>query len=174
MTKSDNRREVAEVSVRFYNSGIKVAKRLQIKIINTLTLKSSATDWLVADRLQCHLQHKAILASWHYFITSVQRVHIMGTIGDPKYSAESRNYYRSSDSWFWISEDKDRNFRCWECMLRARGSQERKRSQAKETVVQLLRHKQSNCTVLPAKSDSHVMFCLHSYQGLTIDRSLVY
>ena len=31
------------------------------------------------------------------------------------------------------------------------------------------------CTtsVLPAKSDSNVMFCLQSYQGLKIDRSLV-
>ena len=31
-----------------------------------------------------------------------------------------------------------------------------------------------NATVLPAKSDSDVMFCLQSYQGLRIDRSLVY
>ena len=29
-------------------------------------------------------------------------------------------------------------------------------------------------TVLPAKSDSYVVFCLQSYQGLIIDRSLVY
>ena len=29
-------------------------------------------------------------------------------------------------------------------------------------------------TVLPAKSDSDVMFCLQSYEGLIIDRSLVY
>ena len=29
-------------------------------------------------------------------------------------------------------------------------------------------------TVLPAKSDSDVMFCLHHYQGLMIDRSHVY
>ena len=29
-------------------------------------------------------------------------------------------------------------------------------------------------TVLPAKSDSDVKFCLQSYQGLKIDRSLVY
>ena len=29
-------------------------------------------------------------------------------------------------------------------------------------------------TVLPAKSDSNFMFCLQSYQGLIIDRSLVY
>ena len=28
--------------------------------------------------------------------------------------------------------------------------------------------------VLPAKSDSDVMFCLQSYHGLIIDRSLVY
>ena len=28
--------------------------------------------------------------------------------------------------------------------------------------------------VLPAKSDSDVMFCLQSYQGLMIDESLVY
>ena len=30
------------------------------------------------------------------------------------------------------------------------------------------------CTVLPAKSDSDVMFCLQRYQGLIIDSSLVY
>ena len=30
------------------------------------------------------------------------------------------------------------------------------------------------CTVLPAKSDSDLMVCLLSYQGLRIDRSLVY
>ena len=29
-------------------------------------------------------------------------------------------------------------------------------------------------TVVPAKSDSDVMFCLQSYQGRRIDRSLVY
>ena len=29
-------------------------------------------------------------------------------------------------------------------------------------------------TVLPAKSDSDFMFCLQSYQGPLIDRSLVY
>ena len=29
-------------------------------------------------------------------------------------------------------------------------------------------------TVLPAKSDSDIMFCLQSYQGLIIDRSHVY
>ena len=29
-------------------------------------------------------------------------------------------------------------------------------------------------TVLPAKSDSNVMFCLQSYSGFIIDRSLVY
>ena len=29
-------------------------------------------------------------------------------------------------------------------------------------------------TVVPAKSDSDVMFCLQSYQGLRIDRSLEY
>ena len=29
-------------------------------------------------------------------------------------------------------------------------------------------------TVLPAKSDGDVIFCLQSYQGLKIDRSLVY
>ena len=29
-------------------------------------------------------------------------------------------------------------------------------------------------TVLPAKSDSDVMFCLQSYPGLVIDRPLVY
>ena len=29
-------------------------------------------------------------------------------------------------------------------------------------------------TVLPAKSDSSVMFCFQSYHGIIIDRSLVY
>ena len=29
-------------------------------------------------------------------------------------------------------------------------------------------------TVLPAKSDSGIMFCLQSYQGLMINRSVVY
>ena len=29
-------------------------------------------------------------------------------------------------------------------------------------------------TILPAKSDSDVTFCLQSYQGLRIDKSLVY
>ena len=29
-------------------------------------------------------------------------------------------------------------------------------------------------TVLPAKSGSHVMFCIHCYQGLRIDRSLMH
>ena len=31
-----------------------------------------------------------------------------------------------------------------------------------------------NVTVLPAMSDNDFMFCLQSYQGLKIDRSLVY
>ena len=31
-----------------------------------------------------------------------------------------------------------------------------------------------HATVLPAMSDSEVMFCLQSYQGLIIDRPLVY
>ena len=32
----------------------------------------------------------------------------------------------------------------------------------------------SACTVLSPKSDGDVMFCLQSYQGLNLDRSLVY
>ena len=32
----------------------------------------------------------------------------------------------------------------------------------------------STATVVPAKNESDVMFCLQSYQGLRIDRSLVY
>ena len=32
----------------------------------------------------------------------------------------------------------------------------------------------SRPTVLPANSDSDIMFCLQSYQGLRINRSLVY
>ena len=35
-------------------------------------------------------------------------------------------------------------------------------------------HKPIHCTVLPAKSESEIMFCLQSYHGLRIDRSLVY
>ena len=35
-------------------------------------------------------------------------------------------------------------------------------------------NKMGYSTVLPAKSDSGIMFCLQSYQGLKIDRSLVY
>ena len=34
--------------------------------------------------------------------------------------------------------------------------------------------KVSCATVLPAKSDSDFMFCSQNYQGLIIDRSLVY
>ena len=33
--------------------------------------------------------------------------------------------------------------------------------------------KKKKLTVLPAKSDSEVMFCIQSYKGLIIDRSLV-
>ena len=33
---------------------------------------------------------------------------------------------------------------------------------------------QGDFTVLPAESDSDAMVCLQSYQGLIIDRSLVY
>ena len=36
------------------------------------------------------------------------------------------------------------------------------------SIIMLLR------TVVPAKSDSDVIFCLQKYQGLRIDRSLVY
>ena len=32
----------------------------------------------------------------------------------------------------------------------------------------------ADTTVLPAKSDSDLRFCLQSYQGIIIDRSLVY
>ena len=42
----------------------------------------------------------------------------------------------------------------------------------KENIVIFVTRKQ-NSTALPAKSDSDVMFCLQSYQGLMIDRSLV-
>ena len=35
-------------------------------------------------------------------------------------------------------------------------------------------HTVHSSTVLQAKSDSDVMFCLQSYQGLKTDRSLVY
>ena len=35
-------------------------------------------------------------------------------------------------------------------------------------------HRDKISTILPAMSDSDVMFCLQSYQGLRIDKSLVY
>ena len=50
-------------------------------------------------------------------------------------------------------------------------------SQMWDTVLDIMFSKEQLIrvgTVLPAKSDSDVMFCLQSYQGLTIDRSLVY
>ena len=37
-----------------------------------------------------------------------------------------------------------------------------------------LTHNNASTTVLPIKSDRDVMFCLQSYQGLLIDRLLVY
>ena len=45
-----------------------------------------------------------------------------------------------------------------------------------QLVAKNIQSKEGNSafTVLPAKSDSEVMFCLQSYQGLSIDRSLVY
>ena len=39
--------------------------------------------------------------------------------------------------------------------------------------LQLL-SKTLTCTVLPSKSDSVDIFCLQSYQGLLIDKTLVY
>ena len=48
----------------------------------------------------------------------------------------------------------------------------------KSITIEKKRHQsklnKSTCTVLPAKSDSEVMFCLQSYQGFRIGRSLVY
>ena len=44
-------------------------------------------------------------------------------------------------------------------------------------VMLTFQEKQQHCdtiTVLPAKDDSDIMFCLQSYKGLRIDRSLVY
>ena len=38
----------------------------------------------------------------------------------------------------------------------------------------MVRNTGPESTVLPAKSDSDVMFCLQNDQGLRIDRSLVY
>ena len=40
--------------------------------------------------------------------------------------------------------------------------------------VLIVRPIDKSSTVLPAKSDNGILFCLQSYQGLTIDRSLVY
>ena len=43
------------------------------------------------------------------------------------------------------------------------------------TLKQELQAELSNVgTILPAKSDSDIMFCLQSYHGLIIDRPLVY
>ena len=36
------------------------------------------------------------------------------------------------------------------------------------------KYSQFYATILPAKSDSDIMFCLQSYQGFIIDRSLVF
>ena len=55
-------------------------------------------------------------------------------------------------------------------------------NQSAETLLKALKNVQQSMytveviffTVLPAKNGSDVMFCLHSYQGLIIDRSLVY
>ena len=44
--------------------------------------------------------------------------------------------------------------------------------QPKDTLLDLI--DVCTVTVLPAKSESDVTFCLQSYQGLRIDRSLVY
>ena len=41
-------------------------------------------------------------------------------------------------------------------------------------ILQLTRFEMVSSTVVPARSDSDLMFCLQSYQGLRIDRSLVY
>ena len=40
--------------------------------------------------------------------------------------------------------------------------------------LQMSRFETLRSTVMPAKSDGDVMFCLQSYQGIRIDRSLVY
>ena len=42
------------------------------------------------------------------------------------------------------------------------------------TMYNLIRGHVIHCNVLPAKSDRYVILCLQSYQGLRIDRSLVY
>ena len=43
----------------------------------------------------------------------------------------------------------------------------------KKIIATLLTNIMLITTVVPAKSDSDVIFCLQSYQGLSIDRSLV-
>ena len=44
----------------------------------------------------------------------------------------------------------------------------------KKIIATLLTNIMLITTVVPAKSDSDVIFCLQSYQGLSIDRSFVY
>ena len=61
----------------------------------------------------------------------------------------------------YINTEED-NEECFLLVYRALGA----------SICLLMKSKQS--TVLPAKSDSDVMFCLQRYQGLIIDRSLVY
>ena len=51
--------------------------------------------------------------------------------------------------------------KCWDLYS------DSKKKQCIKLILQML-------TVLPAKNDSDAMFCLQSYQGLRIDRSLVY
>ena len=74
---------------------------------------------------------------------------------------------------FILGQSPPRNIQNQEDCLRSLGKRARLSGEYKpfRLSVSFLR---VTCTVLPAKSDSDVMFCLPSYQGLTIDRSLVY
>ena len=67
-------------------------------------------------------------------------------------------YSKEKDSYFRVKHDA--------CLICIRGSVSYTR----------MKHGIDNfCyTVVPAKSDSNVMFCLHSDKGLRVDRSLVY
>ena len=58
------------------------------------------------------------------------------------------------------------------CLTESMSNQELK---SEECVCERFRNKKIELiTVLPAKRDSDIMFCLQNYQGVIIDRSLEY
>ena len=79
-----------EVGILAPTSRRLIAQLSLTDFVDILALKSSATSlhlscdrlatngWLVANRLQCQLQHDAILPSWPHFNTMVESMYIMG------------------------------------------------------------------------------------------------